>query len=215
MAGSSTQNTTPGTSSSSVLTSLCLPSSKLKALSTRSFLLPVMSVPQTSDYFQQNNGYPPQPGVPAYGIPSQAPPPPTGQGYPVQSPDTGVHAPGSEPVSGSPVVTADTTAHKSRRQYAAEQYTFGTIPATVDPVATQTAPAAYGQPAYPGANTMYTPAGAPAVSPAAPGMQPQYGGFQPIGAQADAGLSQQFSQMSVGAAAAPAQNLKAPQMLMD
>ncbi|KAK9362105.1 hypothetical protein V1504DRAFT_490679 [Lipomyces starkeyi] len=171
-----------------------------------------MSVPPTSDYFQQNNGYPPQPGAPAYGIPSQAPPPPTGQGYPVQSPDTGVHAPASEPVAGSPVVTAETAGHKSRRQYAAEQYTFGTIPETVDPVATQTAPAAYGQPAYPGANTMYTPAGAPAVSPAAPGVQPQYGGFQPIGAQADAGLSQQFSQMSIGGAAAPAQNLKAPQM---
>lgn len=166
--------------------------------------MPMSAPPNPSDQYQ-NNGYGQQ-----YGMASQVPPS-AAAGF--QSPPPGPDGAPPPAVIASPVPVAGAppaAGHKSRRMYAAEQYAFGTAPVMgADPSVVQPPAAPYGQqqPVYgqqPQApqQTSYGAESVAAPIPDAAGVhgQPAYGGFQPIGAQTDAGLSQQFSQMNIGAA---------------
>ncbi|KAK9447944.1 uncharacterized protein V1518DRAFT_428331 [Limtongia smithiae] len=184
--------------------------------------------------------YPPQGGVPAvpsqYGIPAQIAPPPQQP----NNPDFQFQAPAAAPAPGLPAMpdaipqsyaadpiagalppttagAASVPAHKSRRAYAAEQYTFGTaaVPGTAHaPLADAGIPGT-AQPAYGMQNTMYTPAGAPqlattgAAAPVAvaPGVVPTanqvYGGYEPVTATqptsgTGSGFASQFAGLSLG-----------------
>ncbi|KAI5804388.1 hypothetical protein EDC01DRAFT_720836 [Geopyxis carbonaria] len=167
---------------------------------------------------------------------ASGPPPPGGpyadpnQQYPYQQPQYGVPdpyaaqtpqpvQPGVEGAPGAPPAGAAPIGRGKRRGYAEQQYEFGTGQNSgLTPASGGAGGAAYGAPAYPGAQ----PAGYPNdpqqgaqpnqfVQPMAGAPQPGYpaaGGYDPTGGVG--GMTQQFGQMGVGGQAGP-QGTMAPQ----
>ncbi|KAK9456452.1 hypothetical protein V1511DRAFT_510261 [Dipodascopsis uninucleata] len=189
-----------------------------------------MSVPPRPEYYQNNGEYMQQPGAPQaqYGVPMGTPSP---AGFP-QDPSMQQAVGGGIPVMGAPApvqpmdaaggqpITTPSAGHRSRRMYAAEQYSFGSAVVTdsAQLPQQQQMPSVGGQAIYPGAPVQptgmtYTPS-QEAPMPQTGGIPapgPGQGGFQPIDAQADKGLSYQFGQMSLQGAGGQAGAAKGAQ----